>query len=207
MFFNRQYMKSYISTFYPNVYWPTEDDYTKNPRASFDTLAHEYVHLVDGRRHRFWFGFSYLLPHLIALLSLGAIAAAFHSLWWLLFLVALVAAAPLPSPWRAHWEMRGYTMTMAVHAWRTGKVAPELTGWIAEQFTGWSYYRMWPFEKSVRNRLFKAISRIHSGDVLLTSPVFKQVKSIIDMKDDVVVSEARRIEHEKRVAEKLKGED
>jgi len=199
MFFNRSYMSSYVSTFHPYVYWPDEKDYRDSPWSSFKTLAHEYIHLLDAKRHPFWFGFSYLLPHLIALLALGAVVAAFHSLWWLLCLVALIAAAPLPSPWRTHWEMRGYTMTMAVAAWKHGNVKPDMTEWVAKEFTGWTYYKMWPYKKSTKRRLADAVGRIHSGDVLLTSCAFRKVKTIIDMSDEAVVQEALRIEHERKI--------
>jgi hypothetical protein len=199
MFWNRRYMTDYISTFYPYVYWTAEKEYRSSPLRSFKVLAHEYVHLLDHKRHPFWFGFSYLLPHLIALLSVVAVVAAFHSPWWLCALASFIAAAPLPSPWRRNWEMRGYTMSMAINAWKHGNVNPSTVEWIVEQFTGWSYYRMWPYEKGMRKRLQTALTRIHSGDVLLTSEAFKQVKDIVDSGDADVVEEAKRIAHARRV--------
>ena len=48
----------------------------------------------------------------------AAILAILFSHWWaILFFGGLALIAPLPSPGRTHWEMRGYTMNLAVQAW------------------------------------------------------------------------------------------
>ena len=47
----------------------------------------------------------------------AAILAILFSHWWaILFFGGLALIAPLPSPGRTHWEMRGYTMNLAVQA-------------------------------------------------------------------------------------------
>lgn len=190
--FNREYMTRYISTFYPLVYWTTMDDYRADPKRSFKTLAHEGVHLFDGHDHRFWFGFSYLLPVLLVLLALGAMAAIWASNWFLMFLVALVFLLPLPAYWRMKWELRGYAMSMAVNAWYHGSVTESTKEWIAGSFTGPAYYFMWPFKAGIRRRLDAAEKAIHNGDILQWGPLYGQVHRILKLTPQEVVALAER---------------
>lgn len=190
--FNRQYMTEYISTFYPRVYWPSSLDYWKNPASSLETLAHEGVHLFDGHDHRFWFGFSYLLPALFALLSLGALAAIWASNWFLLFLAALACLLPLPAYWRMRWELRGYAMSMAVDAWRNGSVTAATKRMTLDNFTGSAYYFMWPFRKGMERRLDEAEKSIHNGDILQWSPLFPQVHRICKLSDSEAIALVER---------------
>ena len=194
MFFNRGYMKDFISTFFPYVYWPTEEGYRKDARRSFKTLAHEYVHLWDDKEHRGWFAFSYILPHWVALLSLFALLAIWFSNWWLMSLVALVCALPLPAYWRRKWELRGYAMSMACNAWKHGDVSDGTLNWVQAQFTGGAYYFMWPFKKAMRRRLEGVVQKIHSGDVMTWGKPFQHVKVINDLSDADAIAGAQRIQ-------------
>jgi hypothetical protein len=175
----------FISTFYPVVYWPTEESYRKNSWASFKVLAHEYVHLVDGREAKGWFGFSYILPQILGLLALGAFAA-FASLWFLFFLAAFLFVLPWPALWRMKWELRGYSMTMAVNIWKHGSLQERAFDDILETFTGWSYYKMWWSKKGMTRRLRVTETVIHNGDILRWSFAFLHVKQIMDM-DEVTL--------------------
>lgn len=193
MFFNRGYMKDFISTFFPYVYWPSEKDYRSAPRGSFKVLAHEYVHLWDAKKSHGWFSFSYILWHWLALLALGALVAIWASNWWLLFLVALVFALPLPSPWRMKWEYRGYTMSMACNAWKHGDVQETTVDALVEHFISSEYYFMWPFKKAMRRRFNASIDSIHNGDVLLWGQPFKDVKVITDLSDKDAIEAAEKV--------------
>jgi hypothetical protein len=60
-------------------------------------------------------------------------------------LVLLLSAAllvPWPSPFRTHWELRGYTATIAAHLWLTGEISEDRLAGIAGHFTGPSYFYM-----------------------------------------------------------------
>jgi len=69
--FNPLYMTKYTSTFAPVVYFPSREAYEENPRASFSLLAHEFVHLLDTKKHPLWFRFSYLFPQVLSPVAFG----------------------------------------------------------------------------------------------------------------------------------------
>lgn len=181
LFFCPGYYDRFISTFYPKVYWPSEEKYRESVTSSFYTLAHEYVHLCDGKENRFWFGFSYLMPHWFVFLAFLSLLSIWFSNWWLMSLVSLIFVLPWPAYWRTKWEVRGYAMDMAIDLWRGGVVSEIEKEILVKHFTGWSYYKMWPFRKGITKKLEAMEQAIHSGDILLMSPAYKDVKAIIDL--------------------------
>jgi hypothetical protein len=142
-FFNRKYMIDYTSTYGSTVWYPSKEFVEKSYKRAFKILAHEYVHLLDNKKHPIVFKMLYATPQIFALLSLFSILALFFSNWFLLFLVALLFALPIPSIGRAQIEIRGYAMNIAINMWRYGSVTAETINSIADEFAGWSYYRMW----------------------------------------------------------------
>lgn len=142
--FNRRFMTSFTTTIGKTVYFPSRAHYQESPARTFTTLAHEFVHLTDDEKHGVWFKVSYLLPQLLALPALVAsvIALVFTSWAWAAVVGSFLLALPWPSPWRAKWEARGYTMTLAVIQWMTGVMRPEQRESIAENFYGPDYYYM-----------------------------------------------------------------
>lgn len=142
--FNKRYLSDYATTLGDTVYLPSKEFYEASPDRAFSILAHEFVHLCDSKTHGRWFQASYLLPQLLGvLLAPLAVLGALISWWSLaLLLPALACLAPLPSPWRSHWEARGYTMTMAVFYWMSGSCSSAQRGNIALNFYGPGYYFM-----------------------------------------------------------------
>lgn len=163
--FNRRFMRDYTTTVSPKVYFPSRAQAEANPRWVWKILTHEYVHLHDWKRSKVWFTFSYLLPQILALGALGALGA-FWNLWFLLCLGFLVFAAPWGSRWRTHWELRGYTMSMAVNYWRYGSISDTQKENIARNFYGMDYYRMCPNKEKIRGLLQEQADAIASGAVL-----------------------------------------
>jgi len=192
--FNRSYMKGYISTFYPLVYWPDVKEFWDEGMYSFKVLAHEYVHLRDDKAHRGWFGFSYLLPQLCALLALGALLAIWFSNWFLMFLCALVFLLPLPAYWRYKWEFRGYAINLAIRYWLNGSIDKETKDWTIRAFVGPNYYFMFPFKKFLQRKIAETEKRIKNGDILFDSPVYVEVKDIINKPDDECIRLANEIQ-------------
>lgn len=187
------YMTDFITTFYPKVWWTTRKDYEDNPRGAFKTLAHEYIHLLDTKRSPMWFRLSYIMPLPCVVFSLVSLGAIWSSLWFLSSLAALVFLAPWPAYWRMRWEMRGYAMSMAVVAWESGSISDSTKESIAESFTGWSYYKMWPFKRAVRKLLDDLEKQIHTGDIMVQSPAFQEVKEICDASDEQVIKAAEAL--------------
>ena len=176
LFFNKNFMTSVKTTIGTTVYWTTEEDYKKNPRVSFMTLAHEFVHIMDYKKNPVSFVLSYLFPQILAIFSLLAIFALLNP-WFLLFLIFLIFLAPLPAPWRKKWEMRGYGMSVKVLNWWFNLNSPMGTDWYVEQFTGPSYYFMWPFQNSVKKEFAKWADP--KDNSCLEEPVYKVVYDII----------------------------
>lgn len=176
LFFNKAYMTSFITTMFGKVYFPTRSRVEENPRGTWKTLAHEYVHLLDDRDHKL-FKPTYLYPQILAagaLLALGA----FWCAWALLCLLCLVALAPWPAKYRTKWEMRGYAMSMAVNFWRYGRVTLDQMERIGENFWGPNYYYMCRSERKVRMQL-KAIETAlqSSSAAAVTHPL-----AVVDVK-------------------------
>jgi hypothetical protein len=165
------YMTRYISVIGVKVAYPSRQWHEAKPHP-WKILAHEGVHMLDGKRfwifHMLGYGFPQnLLP--LALLGL------WNPWCWLIALCLL----PWPSPYRAWAEFRGYAMNMAINYWRYGNIKDSTLDWIAEQFYGPKYYFMWPLKKSVYKRLRKKQLAIETGEIL-KDPWFAEMKQLID---------------------------
>ena len=191
--FNATFMTSYTTTLGNTVYFPSESFYESQPDRTLRILAHEYVHLYDGREHKL-FGLSYLFPQILAILPVIVFAVMAWPFSWLVLLplVAYVVSAvlamwsrvafwiafvlllggigvlgwwlvgwkllillgmilpliPWPAYWRTKWELRGYSMTVAMIVWTYGHCSPEAVHQVASKFVGADYYFMsWSREK------------------------------------------------------------
>jgi len=163
LFFNKKFMTGYITTIGKTVYWPNKEMFDSDPRRSFLTLAHEYVHVLDYVQKPVRFTLGYFFPQILAapallfvLLSpilVPLIIFGILSPYFLLSLVTLAFLAPIPSPGRKSAEMRGYGMSIKVNTWLHGGVNQSYIDWCANQFTGSAYFYMWPFESNVKKEL------------------------------------------------------
>lgn len=161
--FNKTFMTSFKTTIGQKVYWPTRELYEANPSQSFNTLAHEFVHIMDYKLKPIRFTLGYLFPQILAApgvlftlllpVWLPLMILSILSPWWLLFLVSLVFLAPIPSPGRKKAEVRGYGMSCLVRFWRFGSVLDREFNHYVGAFTGPAYYFMWPFKRSIEKQL------------------------------------------------------
>lgn len=169
LFFNRQYMTGYVSTFYPKVYYPSKRVYEKNPASSLIVIAHERVHLLDTIRYGWWFKFSYLLPQILVIPGLiASIVCLCFGLKWTSLVFGLIGLAfllPWPSPWRVRWEKRGYAMTMAVNYWLFGSISEKMKQEIRNSFLGWSYYKMSRNQEDISSWVADTVADIKSGAI------------------------------------------
>jgi hypothetical protein len=183
LFFNKNFMTSYVTTIGRTVYWPDlEERFSKYPENSFRTMFHETQHAHDGSVFKIVYELSYLSPQIGGLLSLLAFMAITFSNAWLLALLALVLIAPFPAYFRAHWEFRGSSCNMAYRIWTDDRVSDRYKDFLVQRFKGPDYYFMWPFPKSVRKKLAKIEQRIRAGkltEVQRKTHVFLQNHGII----------------------------
>ncbi len=172
IFFNKEFMTRYTTTVYPKVY-VTKQAFD-NTWSCFATLTHEFVHLLHTKKKgTLWFSFLYSFPQILAPLALTSLLAIWFSNWWLLNLLWLVCAAPLPAYFRMKEELEAYTMTLlvSIEEYKDSFASEEaLTKYqeedilrIAENFYGPNYYYMWPFKKDITRRLKKQRARILNG--------------------------------------------
>lgn len=98
---------------------------------------------------------------------LAATLAIFFSHWWAAMLFGgLLLLAPLPSPGRTHWEMRGYTMTLAVQVWAYKSPTTAVQDTIAEYFFGPDYFFMSWTKKNIYADITAAIESARIGTLI-----------------------------------------
>ena len=204
MFWNRGYMKSYVSVFYPNVYWPTRKGYEEidggnkiwvsgyydDPWVSFKILSHERVHLKDDKDNRGSFGFGYASPQIWTLAAVLGLLAIWFWPWGLFGLLPLLCAIPWPSPWRVKWELHGYAMNLAINYWKHGSIRDSTLEWIADQLTKSSYYFPSWSRKKMMKRLRGIVVDIELGKILEYGQVFRDVRFIVMASDRQVIDAA-----------------
>ena len=113
----------------------------------------------------------------------SALAAILLTGWWsTLFFGGVALLAPLPSPWRVKWELRGYTMSLAVLAWTYGSAAGLIRDMTARHFYGPDYYFMSWTKATITAQLDHAILQAQDG-TLQKDPVFAVVHSFLATRD------------------------
>lgn len=184
LFFNKDFMSSYITTIRNTIYFPSKEYIQNNETVSMGILAHEIVHVAQSEKYgRILYSLMYLFPQCLALLALGAVFAVFWlpMLWCLAFLVFL---APIPSPWRTKFEIQGYTMSLFMicidlkhRGYPVDSIEKELAVRAVlidtKNFKGPYYWFMWPF--GVGKTLEKKINDICNGVISDTDEVYGRV--------------------------------
>jgi len=115
----------------------------------------------------FWLVFG---PALVGALVWGWLSIGYFSAL-LLLVVALIF---LPSKWRTHWELRGYTMNIAFHKWVTGRrISQSAFDSIKGQFTGPNYLFMCWGSSKIDKELRLSAQRADSGTLQTNGPYQK----------------------------------
>lgn len=182
LFFNRSFMDNFTTTIGYTVYFTSQEHLEINgDAAGMTTLAHEFVHATDAKNiSRPLFYYLYLLPGLLAPLTLFF---GFYS-WILAIVLFLVFLAPLPAPFRAYFELKGYTMSLFMLFLFLNErnmspddirqIMTEKVESINKQFTTFNYYLMWPF--GVKDILNQKMKDILSGDIYFESDLYTKIK-------------------------------
>jgi len=109
----------------------------------------------------------FLVVAVLAVLSYLGLAVWLSEWWTALAVAVFVPLIPISSHWRAAWEFRGYSMTMAFDYWRSGKLEDSELTWIQEIFTGSDYYFMDPNATRVAAKLKAIKVSIIDGSLLV----------------------------------------
>lgn len=122
--FNPRFMSDFTTTWGSHVYFPNRAGYAERPSESFITLAHEFVHLFDGKEQGFKFRLSYAIPQ-----AIGAALLLLHAFLGNMFPLLVVLASFLVG------------LTLAKRSQALGWVAVGLGGLVALvltfMLTGW----------------------------------------------------------------------
>lgn len=163
--FNREFMVKYTTTLDNQIHFPSRKWLLENQASAAGVIAHELVHMRNNKaRGSFVAGMLYFFPQDLAVLAPLAILGV-----WIpeltVFLLFVLALAPIPAYWRMEEEMSAYRMSIAFQYWRDGWMHDSYISEYAKPFIGSGYYFMWPFRKQVEGRLRRYLSEVRSGEV------------------------------------------
>lgn len=185
MFFNKRFMY-YTTTIGKTVYFPDRKSFEFNPESYFETLSHEYVHVLDDIKHPILFKLKYAFPQFLAFpaflfiilspILIPLMVLSIISPLWLLMLASALFLLPIPSPGRTKAEIRGYGMSIKVRVWNN-YYSPDYLERLVEHFISPDYYYMCPFKDYV----IKELNKFVEGDGCLNDelPCYRDVYNII----------------------------
>jgi len=182
---NSEYMTGYVTTWGNTVYFPNRSYVFEDFTRAFRILAHEYVHLVDSKKHGF-FGYklTYVFPQVLVLLPLMVYAllgsvgplfmvlggylagcyAARHKayLFWVVLVPAIIVALVCGWVWSGWWVLLipGSFIFLALPS--PGRTRWELRGYTMSLATIY-----WLSGKDPRRQYFDYISRQFTGSSYL----------------------------------------
>lgn len=145
---NDKFMTNYTTVIGDTVYFPSKKWLETSERRALNVLAHEATHGFDMENGRF-FNLKYLFPQILVFLSLFSLLSIWFSNFFLLSLVFLFCALPIPSIYRARLEARGYATTVKMNqllGTNTESVEDQAIDYV-KYFVGSKYYYMYPFYK------------------------------------------------------------
>jgi hypothetical protein len=182
LFFNKNFMTNYATTIGETVYLPeSAKDWSEENLNTL--LSHEHIHIQDKKKDKLY-ELKYLFPQILAPLAL--VLLPFN--WILSLSLFFGLLLPWPAPWRAYYERRGYTMTLAAlylikkkQGLSEDQIQIDLD-YLAElydnkYFHGPDYYFMWPF--GVEKKLKEAITDIKTGDIFTEDSVYARSRDAV----------------------------
>lgn len=189
LFFNPNFMTTYVTTIGNTIYVPSREWLDAQKIGIVEIFFHEYQHIQDSKKFKALYTVMYLFPAILFPI-LAILAIVLHS--YILLLFGLVCLAPLPAPGRTYFEFRGYVMSLFVSSLllkRMGLDEASIARHLNEsatrydkQFTSFAYYVMWPFGLT---KQFKAkIQKITDGTLIDSDVTFKIVAMAINSIDD-----------------------
>jgi hypothetical protein len=181
LFFNPDFMTSYITTIGDTVYFPSANFGTIHPITAPIVLMHELVHISDQNKvSKFVFGLSYLFPQILAPL-LTVLFFFIH--WYIALPIVLLFLAPIPAYFRMYWEKRAYIAALYVQQSlsKLKSFNPNLAAQVADdvaEFKTNDYYWMWPFS-SIDTDFNEALALINAGQRPFEDPIFDTLDVLV----------------------------
>jgi len=154
------YLTRFWTTIGYTISWP--DDEGRSP-SNWAILCHELKHAAQAARWtRPLFSYLYLWPlsQGLLILLLGWVGLPWTPGWWkLLYAITWVALAvihfipQIPDPWRTHWELQAYTISIFFHVQRYGRLEDWYLDGLVHNFSSMTYYMMAPRKDRIRKAL------------------------------------------------------
>lgn len=183
LFFNPAFSKQFITVIGKTIYYPSKDNFDAlDPVDVKIHISHEYRHMRDSSKNPLFY-FLYLCPQILAplWLFLGFVSWPAAIALFILFLL------PLPAPFRAYYEYRGYETGLFVinqmllargMDLETRKaVLEDNLALIKPQFTTFNYYVMWIF--GIEKQMTKSIDKILSDQIFKEDDVFEDLRQAL----------------------------
>lgn len=169
LFFNKDFMSSYVTTIGKTVYFPSKEHFYKNEESSFIVLCHEAMHVNDSNKYTgLLFSFLYLFPQALFLFGFFG----FLNPWMFLCFFFLL---PLPSI-RAYFEYRAYLVTLYVK----NKMNYRIYIYdIIKQFTTSRYYWMFPFESLLEKKFAEKLLTVSYNKHPINDLFFIKIDKIL----------------------------
>ncbi len=170
---NPDFTNKFWTTIWSTSYRPATTD--QGPaKGEWKVMMHEGQHIVDNQTiSRPLFSLLYVLPQALCLLPVLLVLLGLSP--WLL-LAAPLFLAPLPAPFRAWLEYRGYCVSLAADYWSGKEPNPE---WATQYFTTGAYYFMFPFKGFMLKRFERHVASLKDGTVRMT-PYMTRCKALAE---------------------------
>jgi hypothetical protein len=131
------------------------------------------------------------LMAVMSLIGTGFLAVLFTGWSSVALFAAILLMLPWPSPGRSKWEMRGYSMNLAVLFWLNGGDTDKFRitsvfhrDFIARQFLGPAYYYMSWNRPSVLSGMDATIQRLRDGSIL-SDPPYRLVYDFLKVQNEI----------------------
>lgn len=179
LFFNKDFLKEYITTIGDTIYYPNEDSTRNRFISNSVVLLHELVHIYDNKRFSILYSLLYLFPQILTILFIPLLFIS-----WKIALIGLIFLLPLPAYFRMYFEKRGYLCSLYVvnFIYKKYGFCPPLEKYsndYIKNFKNSAYYYMWYFNDI--DKIFKdAVQKIKDNKRPYDDPVFDMIDSLLD---------------------------
>jgi hypothetical protein len=168
------YLKNYNTTLGYTVAMATSHGDDVSQFTNWETLCHETKHVLQAKKWtRFIFGYLYLwiISQGILLALVGWIPIFWVPGWWKLLYIVLWLGITgchfipqIPDPWRKHWELQAYTISMHLYHLVHNGIPLSYIDHLVENFTSMMYFIMEPRAAKIKRELVTIANQIEAGN-------------------------------------------
>jgi hypothetical protein len=174
---NPKFMEAYYTTIGNTIYYPENLMKTRHPLNSLEIVAHETIHIKDENRLKILYYILYFGPQIFAVLSIFSFFAVFLSKTWLICLLFLLFAAPIPSYGRYYLEKKAYYVSIIFAKYLFKASNADLVATkqkICDQLSKKYYYFAWPFPKLI----LKDIEKMSKNELIKYKDIIEFILKI-----------------------------